>query len=81
WRIPFIVGLSIAPVGLWMRRTLDETPHFREEQQRQAASGKPVKAPLLSVLRDYPRELFTGLCMSVLWAIGPYALIIFMPIY
>ena len=35
----------------------------------------------MSVLRDYPRELFTGLCMSVLWAIGPYALIIFMPIY
>ena len=36
WRVPFIIGLAIAPVGLWMRRALDETPHFREEQARQA---------------------------------------------
>ncbi|MGB3430890.1 MFS transporter [Achromobacter sp.] len=81
WRVPFIIGLAIAPVGLWMRRALDETPHFREEQARQARQGDHVKAPLLSVLRDYPKELVTGLCMSVLWAVGPYALIIFMPIY
>ena len=33
------------------------------------------------MVRDYPKELLTGLCMSVLWAVGPYALIIFMPIY
>ncbi|MDT4831955.1 MFS transporter [Achromobacter agilis] len=81
WRVPFIIGLAIAPVGLWMRRALDETPHFREEQARQALQGDRVKEPLLSVLRDYPRELLTGLCISVLWAVGPYALIIFMPIY
>lgn len=81
WRIPFIIGLAIAPVGLWMRRALDETPHFREEQARQARQNDRVKTPLLAVVRDYPRELLTGLCMSVLWAVGPYALIIFMPIY
>ncbi|WP_223283465.1 MULTISPECIES: MFS transporter [Achromobacter] len=81
WRIPFILGLAIAPVGLWMRAALDETPHFREEQERQARQNARVKAPLLAVIRDYPKELLTGLCMSVLWAVGPYALIIFMPIY
>jgi MHS family proline/betaine transporter-like MFS transporter len=81
WRVPFIIGLAIAPVGLWMRRALDETPHFREEQARQERQGDHVKAPLLAVLRNYPKELLTGLCMSVLWAVGPYALIIFMPIY
>jgi len=36
WRIPFILGLSIAPIGLWMRKTLDETPLFVEEQARHA---------------------------------------------
>ncbi|MCW0208853.1 Proline/betaine transporter [Achromobacter veterisilvae] len=81
WRIPFIIGLAIAPVGLWMRAALDETPHFREEQERQARQNARVKAPLLAVIRNYPKELLTGLCMSVLWAVGPYALIIFMPIY
>lgn len=81
WRIPFIVGLSIAPVGLWMRRALDETPHFREEQARQARAGAEVRAPLLKVLKEYPKELLTGAGISVLWAVAPYSLIIYMPIY
>lgn len=81
WRIPFIFGLAIAPVGLWMRRALDETPHFKEEAERAAKSGKTEKQPLLKVLRECPRQLITGLGMSVLWAAGPYALIIYLPIY
>lgn len=82
WRIPFILGLAIAPVGLWMRKTLDETPHFRQEQERQQRDAAHKKeTPLLQVLRDYPRELLAGTCLSILWAVGPYSLIIFMPIY
>jgi MHS family proline/betaine transporter-like MFS transporter len=81
WRIPFILGLAIAPVGLWMRRALDETPHFKEEALRAAKSGKVEKTPLLKVLRECPRQLLAGLGLSVLWAAGPYALIIYMPIY
>ena len=81
WRIPFIVGLAIAPVGFWMRRALDETPAFQEEQRRWAREGAEPKAPLLQVLRRHPRELLRGLGLCVLWAVGPYALIIYMPIY
>lgn len=81
WRIPFILGLAIAPVGLWMRRALDETPHFKEEVLRAQQSGHAEKTPLLKVLRECPRQLLTGLGLSVLWAAGPYALIIYLPIY
>lgn len=81
WRIPFILGLAIAPVGLWMRKTLDETPHFKLEQERQQREGVTKKMPLLQVFRDCPKELLTGTGLSILWAVGPYALIIFMPVY
>ncbi len=81
WRIPFILGLAIAPVGMWMRSSLDETPHFKLEMKRQDQSGEQVKVPLLQVFRDCPRELLIGLCVCVLWAVGPYSLIIFMPVY
>jgi MHS family proline/betaine transporter-like MFS transporter len=80
WRIPFVVGLGIAPVGLWMRRALDETPHFREEQERQSREGKKA-APLLDVVKKHPKELLAGIGISVLWAVAPYALIIYMPVY
>lgn len=28
WRIPFVLGLAIAPIGLWLRKALEETPDF-----------------------------------------------------
>lgn len=81
WRIPFIIGLAIAPVGLWMRKTLDETPHFKQEEARMKQQGITKKTPLLQVVREYPKQLLSGFGLSVLWAAGPYSLIIFMPIY
>lgn len=81
WRIPFILGLAIAPVGLWMRKTLDETPHFKLEEARMKKSGVEKKTPLLQVIRECPKQLMAGFGLSVLWAAGPYSLIIFMPIY
>lgn len=81
WRIPFIIGLAIVPVGLWMRKTLEETPHFKLMEQEARKDVGKKKTPLLKVIRENPRELLTGLGLSVLWAAGPYSLIIFMPIY
>ncbi|MDP2958092.1 MAG: MFS transporter, partial [Longimicrobiales bacterium] len=28
WRVPFLLGGLLGPVGLWMRRTLEETPAY-----------------------------------------------------
>lgn len=28
WRVPFLFGLLIGPVGLWIRRSMDDTPEF-----------------------------------------------------
>src|SRR6202030_530023 len=47
WRIPFIFGLAIAPVGLYLRRTLDETEAFQAETQRRAKKHTEGNAPLL----------------------------------
>ncbi len=81
WRIPFIIGLSIAPVGLWMRRTLQETPAFEAERERTRRESKSLKTPMLRVLKEHPRELLVGTGFSILWAISVYTLIIFMPTY
>lgn len=79
WRIPFILGLSIAPIGLWMRRTLHETPVFEAEQARRR--HEPVAAPLKNLFKDHRRALLQGTGLSVLWAISVYSLVIYMPIY
>ncbi len=81
WRIPFVLGLAIAPVGLYLRRTLDETEAFQAETVRRAADMGARKAPLFEIFRDHGRELFIGLCVAVLWAVAVYVLMIFLPTY
>ncbi|NMV37439.1 MFS transporter [Ralstonia insidiosa] len=34
WRLPFIFGLLVGPVGFYIRRHLDETPEFVAEQKK-----------------------------------------------
>ncbi len=44
WRIPFILGLAIVPIGVWLRRTLEETPEFRAEFERSRSALLPARA-------------------------------------
>jgi MFS transporter, MHS family, proline/betaine transporter len=80
WRIPFIVGLSIAPVGLYLRRSLDETDAFQAEA-RQRSHQAHGNAPLLEIFRDHGRSLLVGFCVAVLWAVAVYVLMIYLPTY
>lgn len=38
WRVPFLVGLAIGPVGLFIRRHLEETEAFQNARDRPAKS-------------------------------------------
>ena len=81
WRIPFVLGLAIAPVGLYLRRTLNETEAFQAEAERRARDLSLRKAPLLEIFRNHGRSLCVGFCVAVLWAVAVYVLMIFMPTY
>lgn len=45
WRIPFLLGVSVVPVGLWLRRGLPEHP-----AKISAPSAGPAPPPLMRVL-------------------------------
>jgi MHS family proline/betaine transporter-like MFS transporter len=81
WRVPFFVGILIAPVGLYLRRTLDETPEFQAEMKRRRGAAVDAAAPLVIIVRDHWRSLLKGFGLCVLWAVGPYSLIIPIPAY
>ena len=53
WRIPFMLSAVVVAVGMWVRRTLPETPAFAEE-----SSHKPSKLPVMLLLRDHKANLF-----------------------
>ena len=39
WRIPFLLGALIAPVGLFIRSRVDETPAYRQSQRPKATAA------------------------------------------
>jgi MFS transporter, MHS family, proline/betaine transporter len=80
WRLPFILGLAIAPVGLYLRRSLDETDAFQAEALHRA-EDKSRHAPLIELFRHHGRSLIVGFCVAVLWAVAVYVLMIFLPTY
>jgi MFS transporter, MHS family, proline/betaine transporter len=81
WRLPFIAGLAIAPVGLYLRRSLNETVEFQLEKVHQAQQPGRRAGPLLEVFSRHARTLATGFMVAVLWAVAVYVLMIFLPTY
>jgi MHS family proline/betaine transporter-like MFS transporter len=74
WRIPFFVGMLIAPVGYYIRLKIDETPEF-------ATQAKHAETPLREVIRVYPRQVLSSLMMVVLWTVCTYVILFYMPTY
>lgn len=68
WRLPFLAGILVGVVGLWLRHGIDETPCFKEA----ADAGQTVDSPLRQALRNDRRPLLTTLGVSALHAIAFY---------
>jgi MHS family proline/betaine transporter-like MFS transporter len=73
WRIPFIIGTLIGPVGFYIRSRIDETPVYSE--------AKTTESPLREVLRTYPRETLISFSLVVLWTVCTYAILFYIPSY
>ena len=61
WRIPFLVSIVLAGIGLYIRLTLEETPVFREI----AARNDMAKLPLAEVLTTQRRAFFTAVGLKL----------------
>src|SRR5205807_2645087 len=58
WRVPFLLGLTLPAVGLWIRHRLAESPVFARLKRRKGEARMPV----IEVFRRYmqPMLLATG---------------------
>lgn len=74
WRIPFFIGLVIAPVGIYMRRTLVETKPVEK-------SRAGMKSILAETLKHHQRALVTATAMSSALNVMAYVIIFYLPIY
>jgi MFS family permease len=71
WRLPFLVGGVFGMVAMYLRRWLEETPVFKQMQERkQLASETPLK----TVLRMHRGGV--ALSMTLTWALSAVIIVI-----
>ena len=56
WRIPFLISIVLVAIGLYVRLSVLETPHFARLRKEQTV----VKRPVMEVLRTQPRAIATS---------------------
>lgn len=51
WRVPFLMGVLLLVVGVFIRRRVEETPAFKENQKKAAESVVPQERALAVILK------------------------------
>jgi len=78
WRIPFLLGILIGPIGFYIRQRVGESPEFAEALKMQP---KQIRSPLIEVLSRFPKEMMCGFGLIVVGAAASYVVIIYLPIF
>jgi MHS family proline/betaine transporter-like MFS transporter len=71
WRLPFLIGVLLLPVGMYMRRNVEETPAYQAVQTRIA----PVEA------WAGWRLAAKAFGFTVLWTVAYYIVLTYMPTF
>jgi MHS family proline/betaine transporter-like MFS transporter len=81
WRIPFVFGLLVGPVGYYIRSHLDETPEFVAAQRARAVeSAVPLKDQGASFSSQWV-NLLLAIGIVAQSTVGVYVLQLYMPLY
>ncbi|SDR27847.1 MFS transporter, MHS family, proline/betaine transporter [Rhizobiales bacterium GAS191] len=83
WRIPFLFGFILAPVGYYLRTRVAETPAFQAELARRktTASGETVASPLRGAVATQRAAMLIACCSTIIWTVGGYLFLTFMPAF
>jgi MFS family permease len=57
WRVPFLIGVLLIGVAMYIQLRLEETPAFRHLQERQESGEGQERSPVLEVIKDHPKQI------------------------
>jgi MFS transporter, MHS family, proline/betaine transporter len=70
WRIPFLLGFALVPVGIYMRSHIEETPAYRNT--RDDRSGPQTAGWILAA---------KAFGFTILWTVSYYTILYYMPTF
>ena len=82
WRLPFMLGLPMGIVGIYLRIRLEETPAFRQLMERSPAMATMALRRVFQILvRHYRPEVMIASGLIVAWNVTNYVLTNYVPTY
>jgi MHS family shikimate/dehydroshikimate transporter-like MFS transporter len=57
WRVPFLLGIGLLGIGLFIRLNVFESPLFAQMREK----TKTVRVPIFEVIRRYPRNVLLAI--------------------
>ena len=77
WRIPFLVSILLVGVGVYVRRSLLETPVFEDMKSKNTVA----KTPFIDIVFKEPKSLLIGIGLKITEVTWAYLLTVFVVIY
>lgn len=72
WRLPFLLGILLVPIGIYMRSNIEETPHFRQAQEAPANPQPETPGWILAA---------KAFGFTILWTVSYYVILYYMPTF
>ncbi len=77
WRVPFLIGFVLAPVGLYLRSRVAESPAFsRTVEKKQVATN-----PFVEALTTHRMPVLAAFGLSAIGTVGNYTYNIWLPTF
>jgi MHS family proline/betaine transporter-like MFS transporter len=73
WRLPFFASAVIVPLGLYIRRRVDDPEAF----VRQRAASSPVRL----LWRTHRAAVARGFGITIIWTVSTYFFFVYVPLY
>jgi MFS transporter, MHS family, proline/betaine transporter len=77
WRIPFVLGFALGPIGYYLRRKVAETPAFEHAVEHHAVE----RSPFLAAIREYPVRMLQAFGLSIIGCMGNFVFVIYLVSY
>ncbi|RQN33891.1 MFS transporter [Paraburkholderia tropica] len=71
WRIPFLIGALLGPVGMYVRRRVQESPAYENSASQSVALSR----------RQFAKSVFHAFSFVILWAVSSYMVSVYMPTF
>lgn len=77
WRLPFLLGLVIGLIGLYLRLGLDESPAFKKMKE----AGELSKRPIIDAFKYHWKEILIVIGATCVGAVNFYMIFVYMTTY